>query len=429
MDEQVGRVETAPDERTGVIDRAPRPRPPRWRGRLLLLLLLIAAAVGLIVTHPWRGTAPPKGGRSGADVVQSVRDAVAAKGDMPVVLQGIGTVTPLATVTVKTQINGQLTEVAFKEGQLVKKGDFLAQIDPRPFQVALEQAQGQLAHDEALLQQSLSDLARFQILLKQDSISRQQAENQRFLVMQNQGSIKTDQALIDNAKLNLTYCHIVSPVDGRVGLRQVDAGNYVQTTDPSGIVVITQLQPISVIFPLPQDTLEQVMARLRSGAKLQVSAYDHGNVKQIAAGTLDTVDNQIDTTTGTVKLRAIFPNTDDALFPNEFVNAHLLVNTLRDVVVAPTAAVQTGVPGTFVWLVKPDNTVIVRPVKVGPSDGEHSAILSGLEPGDRVVTDGTDRLREGAKVMVPSGNANAPAAPGAAEQPPGAPTHRRHRQQ
>lgn len=422
MDEQVGRVEAAPRGRGETIVREPRTRR-RLRGRLLFLLLLIGGIAALILWHPWSGKAPQHAG-PGAAPPQPVREATVSKGDMPVVLQGIGTVTPLATVTVKTQINGQLTEVAFKEGQLVKKGEFLAQIDPRPYQVALEQAQGQLAHDQALLQQAQTDYVRYQTLLKQDSISRQQAEDQRFLVMQYLGSIKTDQANIDNAQLNLTYCHIIAPVAGRVGLRQVDAGNYVQTTDANGLVVLTELQPISVIFPLPEDSLDQVMARLHEGAKLPVSAFNHANTKQVAAGTLETVDNQIDTTTGTVKLRATFQNTDDALFPNEFVNAHLLVNTMHDAVLAPSSAVQTGSPGTYVWLVKPDNTVTVRPVKLGPGDSENTAILSGLEPGEKVVIDGLDRLREGAKVEVPSGNASAPAG-----QAPGTPGQQRRQQQ
>lgn len=422
MDERVGRVEPETDGAGATIsDRSIR---RRWPTRLVTLAVLFAAAVALIVWHPWSGQAPAPAARP--DIAQPVREAVVAKGNVPVILQGIGTVTPLATVTVKTQINGQLINVGFQEGQIVKKGDFLAQIDPRPYQVALEQAQGQLAHDQALLQQAQTDLARYQLLLKQDSISRQQAENQRFLVLQYEGSIKTDQASIDNAKLNLTYCRIVSPVDGRVGLRQVDPGNYVQTTDANGIVVVTQLQPISLIFPLPEDNLDQIMARLQQGAKLPVAAFNHANTRQIAEGMLETVDNQIDTTTGTVKLRAIYPNTDGGLFPNEFVNAHLLLDTMYDTVLVPIAAVLTGAPGTFVWLVKPDNSVTARVVKLGPSDGEHVAILSGLQPGDKVVTDGLDRLREGAKVQVPSGGANA-----AAGEPPAAPRqdHRQDRQQ
>ena len=412
MDEQVGRVEAEPELEAGtaVGERPTRSRLPAW----LPLTFLLSAAVVLIVWHPWSRHAPAPAGRS--ETAQPVREAVVTKGDMPMILQGIGTATPLATVTVKTQINGQLIDVGFQEGQIVKKGDFLAQIDPRPYQVALEQAQGQLAHDQALLQQAQADLARYQTLLRQDSISRQQAEDQRFLVLQYEGSIKTDQANIDNAKLNLAYCHITSPVNGRVGLRQVDPGNYVQTTDPNGIVVLTQLQPMSVIFPLPEDSVDQIMARLQQGAKLPVSAFNHANTQQIAEGMLETVDNQIDPTTGTVKLRAIYPNTDNALFPNEFVNAHLLVDTMHNAVLAPTAAVLTGAPGTYVWLVNPNNTVTIRVVKPGLTDGEQVAILSGLQPGDKVVTDGLDRLREGAKVQVPSGGLNA--APG---RPTGAP--------
>ncbi len=414
MDEQVRTIEP-PLARKGPVVRDQRARP-RNRGRYLVLAL-VALAIALLLWRPWSGNAPERAAHR--ELTQPVREATAITGDMPVSLQGIGTVAPLATVTVKTQINGQLTEVGFKEGQLVKKGDFLAQIDPRPYQVALEQAQGQLAHDQALVEQARSDLKRYQTLLRQDSISRQQAENQRFLVQQYQGSIQTDQANINSAKLNLAYCHIISPIDGRVGLRQVDAGNYVQTSDPTGIVVITQLQPISVVFPLPQDEVDRVMARLRQGAKLPVTAYDHANTKPIATGTLETVDNQVDTTTGTVKLRATFPNTDNALFPNEFVNAHLLVNTLAAVVLAPTAAVQTGVPGTYVWLVKPDSTVTVRKVTLGPSDGEHTAVLSGLQAGDKVVIDGIDRLREGMKVEVPTARPVAAQSAGAASHTAG----------
>ena len=404
MDERVREADLAPArDRTGF---APPPaRRLRLRRPLVLLLVLLGIAA-LIVAHPWSG-GPPRGARTRPPPAQPVREATAVKGDMPVTMDGLGTVTPLATITVKTQIAGQLMQVGFQEGQLVKKGDFLAQIDPRPYQVALEQAQGQLAHDQALVQQSQTDLVRYQTLLRQDSISKQQAEDQRFLVLQYQGSIRTDQALIDNAKLNLVYCHIVSPVDGRVGLRQVDPGNYVQTTDPNGLVVVTELQPISVIFPLPEDDAPQVMDRLRAGAKLPVTVYNHADTTQLSAGTLETVDNQIDTTTGTVRLRAVFANQDSRLFPNEFVNAHLRVDTLRGTTLVPAAAVLNGAPGTYVWMVKPDNTVTVRTVKVGPTDGEHTAILSGLEPGDNVVIDGMDRLREGIKVDVPAAAAKA----------------------
>ncbi len=322
------------------------------------------------------------------------------KGDMPVTLSQLGTVTPLATVTVKTQINGYLTEVAFKEGQMVKKGDFLAQIDPRPYQVALEQAEAQLAKDQALLKNAHLDLERYNTLVAQNSIARQTRDTQVSLVAQDQATVKSDQAQIDVQKLNLAYCRIVSPVTGRVGLRQVDAGNYVQTSDPNGIVVVTQLQPISVIFTLAEDSLPAVMKQVRAGATLSVSAFDRTGTTELGSGTLETVDNQIDTTTGTVKLRAVFDNKAEVLFPNQFVNVRLLVDTMHDTYIVPVSAIQRGAPGTFVYLVSPDNTVTVAKVKLGPGDGQRIAILSGLQLGESVVVDGADRLRDGAKVTL-----------------------------
>ena len=303
-------------------------------------------------------------------------------------------------VTVKTQINGYLTEVAFQEGQMVNKGDFLAQIDPRPYQVALEQAEGQRAKDQALLKNAQLDLQRYNTLVAQNSIATQTRDTQISLVAQDQAVIKTDQAQIDAQKLNLVYAHIVSPVTGRVGLRQVDAGNYVQTSDPNGIVVVTQLQPISVIFTLPEDNLPAVMKRVHAGATLSVTAYDRTGTTALAKGRLETVDNQIDTTTGTVKLRAIFDNEQEILFPNQFVNVQLLVNTLEDTDIVPTAAIQHGAPGAFVFVVKPDRIASVRQVKLGPGDGQRIAILSSLQPEEGVVFDGADRLRDGAKVTV-----------------------------
>jgi multidrug efflux system membrane fusion protein len=382
--------------------------PVRGRRRLRwpigLLVLLAAAALAWRVLAPSGAPAPaPQGGRA-AGPPQTVGVATAATGDIRVVLDALGTVTPLANVTVKTQIAGQLQSEGFTEGQLVHKGDFLAQIDPRPYQAALEQDEGQLAHDQALLKQAQADLVRYQTLLKQDSIARQQADDQVYLVQQYQGSIRSDQAQIDTQKLNIAYCRIAAPVDGRVGLRQVDPGNYVQTSDANGIVVITQLQPISVVFPLAEDNLPQVLPRWRDGQKLQVTAYDRANVTQLAIGELATTDNQVDTTTGTWKLRADFPNTDEALFPNQFVNVRLLLQTLHDVTTVPTVAVQRGAAGSYVYVVKADDTVAVQTVKTGTTDGDRVQIVEGLAPGDRVVVDGTDRLRNGLHVTVQHGD-------------------------
>src|SRR5438445_6062520 len=390
MDDQRSEVLVSPGRVTadGSVARSAQPggvvSRPRRRQRLrpLLWLLLVIAIVAAAVWYfPRPETQPKEGGRgqSGAPVPVGVSPVV--KGDMPVTLSQLGTVTPLAMVTVKTQISGYLMQVAFKEGQMVNKGDFLAQIDPRPYQVALAQAEGQLAKDQALLKNAQLDLVRYNTLVAQNSVAKQTRDTQESLVGQYQATIKSDQAQIDAQKLNLTYCRIVSPVTGRVGLRQVDPGNYVQTSDPNGIVVVTQLQPISVIFTLPEDNLPEVMKRVRSGASLPVTAYDRTGSTELAKGKLDTVDNQIDTTTGTVKLRAIFDNGQEELFPNQFVNVKLLVNTLQDADIVPNSAIQRGAPGAFVYVVKPENTVAVQKVKLGPSDGQRIAIPSGLEPG------------------------------------------------
>ncbi len=361
-----------------------------------LLLLALAGYLGWRLLGDRHAAKPA--GRAAGGPPQSVSVATIGTGDIHVVLTGLGAVTPLDTVTVRTQINGQLQSLGFTEGQLVHRNQFLAQIDPRPYLVALEQAQGTLAHDQGLLEQARSDSARYQLLSRQNSIAQQQAADQLFLIKQYQGSVVTDQAAIDSAKLNLTYCHIVSPVDGRVGIRLVDPGNYVQTTDTSGLFVVTQLQPISVLFTLPEDDVDAVQAQMQ-GRTLPVMAYDRADAKLIATGTLATTDNQIDNTTGTVELRALFPNTDNALFPQQFVNAHLLLQTLSGVVVAPQAAVQHGAPGDFVYLAKPDGTAAVQVVKTGPVEGDRVQIIQGLHPGDKVVTDGLDRLRAGSRIV------------------------------
>ncbi len=398
------------------------PRPPstpvrrrrRWITPVAAIVILILA--GLLGWRLLGGSSRAPATRAGG-APQSVGIATIATGDLSVVLTGLGAVTPLATVTVVTQINGQLQQIAFTEGQMVHKGDFLAQIDPRPYQVALEQAQGTLAHDTGLLGQARADNARYQTLGKQDSISRQVVEDQVYLIKQYEGTVMTDQGLVDNAKLNLTYCHITSPIDGRVGIRLVDVGNYVQTSNTSGLFVLTQLQPISVLFTLPEDDVAELQTQMAAG-QLAVMAYDRSDTKLLATGTLATIDNQIDSTTGTVKLRAMFPNADNALFPQQFVNAHLLLKTVSGAVIVPQTAVQQGAPGTFVYLVKPDNTVGVQVIKTGVVQGGKLEVLDGLKAGDKVVIDGLDRLRDGARITIaqPPGAA-APA--GAPSRPPG----------
>ncbi|HUA56193.1 MAG TPA: MdtA/MuxA family multidrug efflux RND transporter periplasmic adaptor subunit [Candidatus Sulfotelmatobacter sp.] len=393
--------------------RAGRP----WRAIVwgLLILLVIAGVVWLV--YPRHATKAAAGGRFGAAGPMPVAVATAQKGDMPIIFNALGTVTSLATVTVKTQINGQLSLVAFQEGQLVHQGDLLAVIDPRPYQAALDQAQGNLLHDQALLTNAEVDLKRYRTLVAQDSIATQQLDTQAALVRQYQGTVRADQATVDNAKLNLTYCHITSPITGRVGLRQIDQGNYVQTSDANGLVVITQVQPITVIFTLPEDNLQAVLKQLRAGATLKVTAFDRSQSTQLAVGNLMTIDNQIDVTTGTFKLRALFDNPDETLFPNQFVNVELLVNTEQNVVLVPSSAIQRGAPGTFVYAVEPDSTVKVEAVKLGASANDQVAIASGLDVGARVVVDGADKLRDGAKVTVPDPQAAAPTAAAGAAAP------------
>jgi multidrug efflux system membrane fusion protein len=387
----------------------------------VLLAAIVAAAV-IYVPRIAHRQGPGQGGREMLNAPIPVGVAAAQKGEMPVTLSGLGTVTPLAVVTVQTQLSGYLMSVGFQEGEHVKKGDFLAQVDPRPYQVALEQAQAQLAKDQATLQNAQLDLKRYNTLVAQNSIATQTRDTQVATVGQDRAQVMLDQAQIDTQKLNLTYTHIISPVTGRVGLRQVDPGNYVTPSSPaSGIVVVTQLQPISVIFTLPEDSLPAVLKQYHAGGTMQVTAFDRTGTTQIGVGHLETIDNQIDPTTGMVKLRAIFDNPDENLFPNQFVNIKLLVNTLHDTVLVPTAAIQRGAPGTFVYLVKPSNTVAVQTVKLGPGDGQKVAILSGLRPGDQVVDDGTDRLKDGAKITVAPPPGAAAASGG---QPAGRPQRR-----
>jgi multidrug efflux system membrane fusion protein len=331
---------------------------------------------------------------------QAVGVAKVIAGPMPETITALGTVTPTATVTVLPQLSGYLTQVAFTEGEAVAQGQFLAQIDPRPYQVQLEQYTAQQARDKATLAQARSDLARYETLQRQDSISAQQVADQAFLVQQDAATVQVDQANIDAANLDLAYCHITAPVAGKVGLRLVDQGNYVTSGSATGIVVITTIAPITVIFAVPQTELGPVATRMAGGATLPASAYSSDDATKIADGTLTAISNQADTSTGTVNLRATFPNTDGALFPNEFVNLHLLVDTLENATLVPSQAVQTGAPGSYVYLVNADDTVSVQPVSTGTTDGTNTVITKGLKPGDVVVTDGVDRLSDGMKVSI-----------------------------
>lgn len=375
----------------------------RRRLRLLafwLVPLLVAATAFIFLSRrPMAQMGPPPGGPPGMGL-ESVAVATAEPRDIPVVLSGLGTVTPLATVTVKSQISGYLTRVVFTEGQMVKKGDLLAEVDPRPYQALLEQYEGALAKDQALLDNARLDLKRYRTLAKQDSISAQTVDTQESTVRQYEGAVRTDRGQVDAQKLNLAYCRIISPIDGRVGLRQVDAGNYVQASDSSGIAVVTKVTPISVIFVLPEDSIPQLRARLRQGAVLPVSAYDRTNTTKLSDGKLSSIDSQFDTSTGTLKLRAVFPNTDDALFPNQFVNARLLLDTVRGAVTIPIAAVQNGAEGKSVYVVNAENRVHLRAVQTGISDSERVVVTAGIEVGERVVTDGANRLQDGSTVTV-----------------------------
>jgi multidrug efflux system membrane fusion protein len=417
----LGMNETVSPEKVDVAEpvKPVAPKTHRW-GKVALALALAAA---IVVAWQYVENIAPSTNQAttpAAAPAQTVRDAPAVNGDMPITINALGVVTPLATVMVKTQIAGKLMSVGFQEGQLVKAGDFLAQIDSRPYEAALALAQAQLAKDTALHQQAQSDLARYETLSKQDSIALQQVVDQQFLVAQDKAAMGSDQAQIDTADLNIAYCHIVAPVGGRVGLRQVDPGNYLQPSDTTGIVVITQIDPISVVFSTPEDNLPQIAARLNAGATLPVTAFDRANVKQLATGTLTTYDNQVDVTTGTFKLRATFANSDAALFPNQFVNVLLLVDTLSGAVLAPNAAIQLGANGSFVYVVNADSTVSARPVTTGATDSKNTTILTGLAAGENVVIDGVDRLRDGAKVSVrnaASAAAQNPAAAGAPQTP------------
>jgi len=402
-------------------------------GRSLVLLLVLGTVGGIIwwaLGGAQKAGGPPGGpGGLRGDRPQTVDVATITSADLPIVQDALGTVTSLATVTVRPRIPGQITRLAFTEGQTVAEGDLLLEIDARPYTLALAQAEAQLARDQAQLDSAKRDLERYRMLARQDSIASQQRDQQESTVLQLQGTVLSDQAAVGTAKLNLVYCRITAPVAGRVGLRQIDRGNYVQTSDTNGLVVITQVKPISVVFTVPEDALPPILQRLHSGASLAVTAFDRSGTKVLAQGTLATIDNQIDTSTGTVKLRASFDNQDEALFPNQFVNVRLTVDTLKAVPVVPQAAVLRGSPGTFVYRVNPESqTVSVRPVRLGAREGGRVVVESGLAVGDVVVTDGTDRLREGAKVKLPEPRPAGAEGAAAGEAPAAGAPQREHRQ-
>ncbi|MGN6581424.1 MAG: efflux RND transporter periplasmic adaptor subunit [Bordetella sp.] len=371
--------------------------PPIQRSRrgAIVLTVIVVVLIAAVASHLIGKKAPQR-----AAPAQVVSVAQAVTGDMPEIMNELGTVTPVATVTVLPQLSGFLTEVGYQEGQEVQKGQFLAQIDPRQYQIGKQQAQAQLAKDQAALAQARSDLARYTQLFQQKSIAEQTYANQRFTVQQDEAAVQADRASIAQYDLDLDYCRITAPVSGRVGLRLVDPGNFVSTSTSTGIAVITTIKPTTVQFTVPQNSLARIIERFNSGDTLQVTAYNSDNTRKIAVGTLYAIGNQMSTSTGTVMLRARFANDDEALFPNEFVNVQLRVDTLKNAVLVPTPAVQTGAPGDYVYVVNANDTVTLTKVTPGPTDGSHTAILAGLKAGDKVVTDGMDRLSDGAQIRV-----------------------------
>lgn len=381
--------------------RAPKNKKGHPRFWLLFVMLLGVGGVILLQRYGRGATKTPKPPASAAPL--NITTAIAHKGDIGVYISALGSVTPLSTVTVKSRVDGQLISVNYREGQMVKEGDVLAELDPRPFQAMLTQAEGQYERDKALLENANIDLTRYQTAYSKFAVPKQQLDTQLATVHQFEGVVKNDQGIVDNAKVQLDYCRITSPISGRVGLRLVDPGNIVKSTDTTGLLVITQLQPISVIFTAAEDGLPQIQERMSKGDRLVVDAFDRAQTKKIASGTLLTFDNLIDSGTGTIKIKAIFPNNDNALFPNQFVNARLLVKMQRGETLIPAAAIQRNAQSAFVYIVKPDQTVSMQTISVGTTDGSLSAV-DGLKPGDTIAVDGFDKLQDGVKVVVRSGS-------------------------
>ncbi|MGY6768685.1 efflux RND transporter periplasmic adaptor subunit [Komagataeibacter xylinus] len=388
---------TPPPPRASATPTPPTDRPRRGRRVLYLAGGALAVVLAVAFLRPHAGT-HKKHATSGD---QPVAVTAVSRGDMPVVLTELGTVVPITNVTVQSRIDGYLMQVLFTEGQHVHKGDLLALIDTRPYEVLLAQYEGQLAQDVAQLKAAQVDNARYQRLIQQNSVAAMTAKDQQYKVEQLEGTVKADQALVDNEKLQITYCHIVAPVDGRVGIREVDMGNYITAGQTNGLVILTQMQPISVIFTVPENDIGPVATRLREGTPLEVDAWDSANLNKIAAGQASVLDSQIDTSTGTVRMRAIFPNSQEELFPNQFVNARMLVSTDHDALLVPTNALQNGPNGQFVYVVKADSTVEVRNVKTGHANNTMTVVTDGVKEGERVVTDGVDHLRDGVKVSIP----------------------------